>query len=223
MGDKKTRVTTVSQKYIMALAGIFLMLFLLVHLSINILMIVGDDGKLFGQAVQFMITNPLIKIMEYVLFGGFFIHILIGVIMEVSNYRARPVKYSRSLKTEKSMFSKYMIHTGVIIFIFLFIHFFHFFYVKLGFVDIPPVASGKHDFFPMAAAIFQTPLYSIIYLVSFVFLAFHLKHAFQSAFQSLGLSHNKYTPAIKVIGTIYAIVISVGFATIPIYFLFFYN
>ncbi len=216
-------MTTVSQKYIMALAGIFLMLFLIVHLSINILMIAGDDGDLFGRAVNFMVANPFIKIMEYFLFGGFIVHILLGVIMEIINYRARPVKYNRSLKTEKSMFSKYMIHTGVIIFIFLFIHFFHFFHVKLGIVEVPEVAAGAHDFFPMAVATFQTPLYSIIYLVSFVFLAFHLKHAFQSAFQSLGLNHNKYMPAIKVIGTLYAIFISVGFAIIPIYFLFFYN
>ncbi len=223
MGDKRIRITTVSQKYIMALAGIFLMLFLVVHLSINLLMVVGDDGKLFGQAVQFMLTNPLIKITEYVLFGGFIVHILLGVILWAVNNRARPVKYSKSLKTENSMFSKYMIHTGVIILIFLFIHFFHFFFVKAGIVPIPEVAEGdKHDFFSMAVVTFQNPLYSFIYLVSFVFLGFHLKHAFQSAFQSLGLNHNKYTPAIKFIGTLYAIVISVGFAIIPIYFYFFY-
>lgn len=130
MGEKRIRITTVSQKYIMSLAGIFLMLFLVMHLSINLLMIVGDEGKLFDKAVHFMITNPFIKIMEYVLFGGFLIHILIGVIMEIANYRARPVKYFKSLKTEKSLFSKYMIHTGVIIFIFLFIHMFHFFLCK---------------------------------------------------------------------------------------------
>lgn len=222
MGEKRIRITTVSQKYIMSLAGIFLMLFLVMHLSINLLMIVGDEGKLFDKAVHFMITNPFIKIMEYVLFGGFLIHILIGVIMEIANYRARPVKYFKSLKTEKSLFSKYMIHTGVIIFIFLFIHMFHFFYVKAGLVPLPEVAEHKHDFFSMAVLTFKNPLYSIIYLVSFVFLGFHLKHAFQSAFQSLGLNHNKYTPVIKAIGTIYAIAISVGFAIIPIYFYFFY-
>lgn len=222
MGDKQIRITTVSQKYIMALAGIFLMLFLVIHLTINLLMIVGDEGKLFDKAVNFMITNPLIKIVEYVLFGGFLIHILIGVILEVINYRARPIKYSRSLKTEKSMFSKFMIHTGVIIFIFLFIHMFHFFYVKTGWVSLPGVADSKHDFFPMAVEIFKNPLNSGIYLVSFVFLGFHLKHAFQSAFQTLGLNHNKYTPVIKIIGTLYAIAIAVGFAIIPIYFYFFY-
>ncbi len=207
----------------MALAGIFLMLFLVVHLTINLLMIVGDDGELFGEAVQFMITNPFIKIMEYVLFGGFLIHILLGVILEIYNYRARPIKYAKSLKTEKSRFSKYMIHTGVIIFIFLFIHFLNFFFVKVGFVPVPEYADSPHDFFPMAVVVFQNPLYSAIYLVALVFLGFHLKHAFQSAFQSLGLNHEKYTPAIKVIGTIYSIVIAVGFALIPIYFLFFYS
>ena len=223
MDNKRMRVTTVSQKYIMALAGIFLMLFLVVHLGINLLMIVGDDGELFGEAVQFMITNPLIKIMEYVLFGGFLIHILLGVILEIYNYRARPVKYAKSLKTEKSLFSKYMIHTGVIIFIFLIIHFMNFFFVKIGLVSVPEYADSAYDFFPMAVVLFQDPVYSVIYLIALVFLGFHLKHAFQSAFQSLGLNHEKYTPAIKVIGTIYAIVIAVGFAIIPIYFYFFYS
>ncbi len=223
MSNNRIKFTTVSQKYVMALAGIFLMLFLLVHLGINILMVIGDDGEMFSQAVKFMLTNPLIKITEYFLFGGFIVHILLGVIIQIYNYRARPVKYSKSIKSDQSMFSKYMIHTGILIFVFLFIHFFHFFFVKLGLVDVPASAEGKYDFFSMAVVTFQNPIYSAIYLVSFVFLGFHLKHAFQSAFQSLGLYHDKYTPAIKALGTIYALIISVGFAIIPIYFLFFYN
>ncbi len=216
-------LSSLSQKYVMALAGIFLMLFLVSHLATNILMLRGDDGEAFRGAVRFLTENPFIKIMEYVLFAGFLIHIMLGVILQIQNTRARPVKYHTRLKTETSTFSRYMFHTGVIIFIFLVIHLVNFFFVRLGWVPIPEVAEGdRYEFYEMARELFQNPWYSAIYLISFVFLGFHLKHAFQSAFQSLGLNHNKYTPAIKTIGTIYALVISIGFASIPVYFLFFH-
>ncbi len=207
----------------MALAGIFLMLFLIFHLATNLLMLAGDGGEAFGRAVEFLKLNPAIKIMEYVLFAGFLIHILLGVALQLQNYRARPVKYHKRLRTETSAFSRFMFHTGVIIFIFLVIHLINFFFVKLGWVAIPGEpgeVADQHDFFGMARIVFTNTWYVIGYIVALIFLGFHLKHAFQSAFQSLGLNHTKYTPAIKVIGTIYAIAISVGFAVIPLYFYF---
>lgn len=216
-------LSSLSQKYFMALAGIFLMLFLCAHLATNLLLLAGDGGTAFRSAVSFLTENPVIKITEYVLFAAFLIHIIIGVILQLHNYYARPVKYKTPLRTETSAFSRYMFHTGVIIFIFLVIHLVNFFFIRLGIIPVPEYAADSHDFFPMAVVLFQNPWYSLVYLVSFIFLGFHLKHAFQSAFQSLGLNHTKYTPAIKVIGTIYAIVISVGFAIIPVYFLFFYT
>ncbi len=216
-------LSSLSQKYIMALAGIFLMLFLIFHLATNLLMLAGDGGAAFGRAVEFLTQNPAIKIMEYVLFAGFLIHIILGVALQLQNTRARPVKYHKALQTETSLFSRFMFHTGVIIFIFLIIHLVNFFFVKLGWVDIPgeagQVADG-HDFFSMAQLLFANAWYVAGYILAFIFLGFHLKHAFQSAFQSLGLNHTKYTPAIKVIGTIYAIAISVGFSIIPLYFYF---
>ncbi len=222
---KKTflNLSSLSQKYVMALAGIFLMLFLVFHLATNLLMLAGDGGAAFGNAVEFLTTNPAIKIMEYVLFAGFLIHIILGVALQWHNYRARPVKYHKALKTETSRFSRFMFHTGVIIFIFLVIHLVNFFFVKLGWVSIPGEAgevADRYDFFGMAEVMFANAWYVAGYILAFVFLGFHLKHAFQSAFQSLGLNHTRYTPAIKVIGTIYALAISVGFSVIPLYFYF---
>ncbi len=207
----------------MALAGMFLMLFLIFHLATNLLMLAGDGGESFQRAVAFLTANPGIKIAEYILFAAFLIHIIIGVLLQLYNYRARPVGYHKSIQTETSAFSRFMFHTGVIIFIFLVIHLINFYFIKLGWVATPEYADSKHDFFSMAVVLFRNPWYSAIYFVSFIFLGFHLKHAFQSSFQSLGINHPKYTPAIKVIGTIYAIAISVGFAIIPVYFLFFYQ
>ncbi len=215
-------LSSLSQKYVMALAGIFLMLFLIFHLATNLLLLAGDGGKAFGEAVGFLTENPFVKVMEYVLFAGFLIHIILGVILQLHNYRSRPVKYHSALRSETSAFSRFMFHTGVIIFIFLVIHLANFFFIRLGLLPTPDYARDAHDFYSMAVVLFKNPWYSALYIVSFVFLGFHLKHAFQSAFQSLGLNHTRYTPAIQWIGTIYAIAISVGFAIIPVYFLFFY-
>ncbi len=95
----------------------------------------------------------------------------------------------------------------------------HFYFVKVGLVSAPAGAASSHDFYAMAEMLFSQPLYSIIYIFSFLVLGFHLNHSIQSGFQSLGLNHSKYTPAIKLISTIYAIAITVGFTVIPIYYL----
>ena len=115
--------SSVTKKIIMALAGLFLISFLVVHLSINLLMLLNDGGALFTEAVHFMTTNPLIKVFEIVLFGGFLIHILVGIIIQVYNWMARPNRYKVEGFSHTSFFSKYMIHTGAIVFVFLIIHF----------------------------------------------------------------------------------------------------
>ena len=145
---------------------------------------------------------------------------IIGVIIEIRNYFVRPIKYAVCSKTNTSFFSKYMIYTGLVIFIFLVLHFTNFFFVKLGWVSVPEFATDKHDFFNMGKHLFANPIFSIIYIICFIFLGFHLNHAFQSAFQTLGLNHPKYTPFIKFLATLYAIVIAVGFTIIPVYFFF---
>ena len=223
MGKIDLKLSTISSKVVMAIAGLFLMSFLIVHLSINLLMLAGDEGIKFGKAVEFMTTNPAIKIFEYVLFGGFIIHMIIGVIIEIRNYFVRPIKYAVSSKANTSFFSKYMIYTGAFIFIFLVLHFTNFFFVKLGLVSVPEFASSKHDFFTMAWHLFANPYFSTIYIICFILLGLHLNHAFQSAFQTLGLNHPKYTPFIKFISSVYSIAIVIGFSIIPVYFLFFYT
>jgi succinate dehydrogenase / fumarate reductase cytochrome b subunit len=203
----------------MAVAGLFLISFLVIHLGINLLLLLNDDGAAYSVAVVFMTTNPLIKIMEIFLFGGFAIHIVIGVTIQVQNWLARPVRYKVEGYSHLSFFSKYMIHTGAIIFIFLCVHFTNFYFVKLGFVS-PPAGLGKEDFYQMAVLLFADRFYAVLYVVLMIFLGFHLHHAFQSAFQTLGLNHTKYTPFIKAVSTIYSIVVPLGFASIPLFFMF---
>ena len=219
MGNKLISYSSITKKVVLALAGLFLISFLVVHLAINLLLLNNDDGAAFTVAVEFMTTNPLIKIMEIVLIGGFAIHIILAVIIQIYNWMARPIRYKIEAYSELSFFSKYMIHTGAIIFIFLCIHFINFYFVKLGLVS-PPEGVGKEDFYQMATLLFADKFYAVLYAVLMIFLGFHLQHAFQSAFHTLGINHTKYTPVIKAVGTIYAILIPLGFACIPLFFIF---
>jgi len=222
MNNKLIRLSSISQKIVMALAGLFLVIFLLVHLTINLMLLLDDGGAMYSVAVKFMTSNILIKIFEIFLFGGFIIHILIGLILQIKNWISRPVKYHVMNKSKTSFLSKYMIWTGLVIFIFLVIHFMNFYFVKLGFVEPPPGVS-EHDFYTMSVLLFTDKTYSIIYIILLIILGFHLNHAFQSAFQTLGFNHNRYTPAVKIIATVYSIIVAGGFIIIPLYFMFFYN
>lgn len=221
---KLLHYSSLTKKFIMAIAGLFLAVFLIVHLGINlfILPLTGNHVEIFEAAVHFMTTNVIIKVFEVVLFGGFIIHILYGLILQIQNWMARPVRYKREGFSHTSFFSKYMIHTGIVIFIFLVIHFINFYFVKLGFTEAPEgpmTVASDHDFYHMAINLFSSTWYSALYIILIIILGFHLNHAFQSAFQSLGLNHSKYTPVIKAVGTIYSIVIPLGFICIPFYFL----
>jgi succinate dehydrogenase / fumarate reductase cytochrome b subunit len=203
---------------VMAFAGLFLITFLFVHLTINLLVLLPDTDW-FNIAAHFMGTNILIKIFEVVLFGGIFIHVIYGIIIQIQNWMARPQRYKIEGWSHTSPFSKFMIHTAILIFIFLIIHMGDF-YVKakfLGQVDDVTI-NGKeyHDLGAMIIAKFHLPLYVFGYSLMMIFLGFHLHHGFQSAFQSFGLNHSKYTPLLKMLSTVVAVILSLGFITIPL-------
>ncbi len=206
----KVLFSTISKKFVMALAGLFLLLFLPVHLAIN-LMLLKPDPEPFNKAAHFMATFPLVRIMEILLLAGIAIHITTGLIIQIQNWLARPVGYAGGSKSETSFFSRFMIWTGASIMIFLVLHFFNFYFIKLGLV-----AGNPEDFYTVAHSLFRIPAYNYIYLSSFVLLGLHLYHAFSSAFQTLGLNHRIWTPVIRVIALIYAIAIPLGFGIISI-------
>lgn len=213
--------SSLSKKYIMALAGIFLMIFLVVHLAINLCLLRSDGGEWFNAAAHFMGTNYIVKVFEVFLFGGIIIHILFGIILWIKNLISRPVAYKSANKSETSFLSKYMIYTGAMILTFMIIHFMNFYFIKLGWVESPiPMINDEPDFYQIAQLLFASKAYSVLYIVLISILGFHLNHAFQSAFQSLGINHPVYTPFIKTFATVYSIVIVVGFNIIPLFFLF---
>ena len=212
--------SSITKKVLMALAGLFLVTFLCVHLGINLMLLKDDGGRMFTEAATFMGTNSLIKVFEIALFAGFLLHIIFGVLVSFQNRAARPIAYACSNSSETSLFSKYMFHTGIIVFIFLFLHFIDFYFIKIGLVA-PPPGIASHDFYHRTLLLFSTPWYSLLYIISFVFLGIHLNHAIQSAFQTLGWNHSKYTDAVKFIGSAYSVFIALGFSLVPVYIYFF--
>jgi len=206
----KAIYSSISKKFIMALAGLFLLLFLPVHMIIN-LMLLKSDPEPFNKAAHFMATFPIIRIVEIILITAIITHISWGVYLQIRNWLARPVGYVSGNKSQTSFFSKFMIWTGASILTFLIIHFFNFYFIRLGLVQGNP-----EDFYSVAHQLFKIPAYNYIYLVCFTLLGLHLFHAFSSAFQTLGLNHRIWTQVIKIFAWIYAIALPLGFAFISI-------
>lgn len=212
--------SSITTKVAMALAGLFLVTFLSVHLAINLLLLLDDGGEAFASAAEFMATNPLIRLFEVVLLFSFGLHMFLGMLVSGRNRAARPTGYDAGERTPTSFLSRYMFHTGMIVLLFLAVHAADFYLIKVGLLD-PPAGIGRHDFYARAMVLFSSPLYSLFYALSFVALGFHLNHAFQAAFQTLGLNHSRYMGIVRMAGTAYAIVVSAGFAFIPLKLAFF--
>jgi succinate dehydrogenase / fumarate reductase cytochrome b subunit len=206
----KIYFSSISKKFVMALAGLFLLTFLPVHFVINLLLLKSDPGP-FNKAAHFMATFPVVKIIEVVLMAAIILHICYGIWLQIQNWLARPVGYAGGQKAETSFFSRFMIWTGATVLTFLALHFFNFYFIKLGLVKGDP-----ENFYSVAHNLFKIPAYNYIYLTCFVLLGFHLFHAFSSAFQTLGLNHRIWTPVVKTVAWIYAIVLPAGFAFISI-------
>jgi succinate dehydrogenase / fumarate reductase, cytochrome b subunit len=211
----KVLFSSISKKFVMALAGLFLLTFLPVHLGIN-LMLLKDDPEPFNKAAHFMATFPVVKIIEIVLFAAILIHLTYGILLQIQNWLSRPIGYVSGNKSETSFFSKFMIWTGATILTFLILHFFNFYFIKLGLVK-----GNAEDFYSVAHSLFRIPAYVYIYLACFLLLGFHLYHAFYSAFRTLGLEHRIWSPVVRIVAVVYAIIIPAGFASIAIILSFF--
>ena len=167
----KILFSAVSKKFVMALAGLFLLLFLPVHLGIN-LMLLRSDPEPFNSAAHFMATFPLVKVVEIVLILAILVHITYGFILQIQNWRSRPVRYAVRNKSATSAFSRFVIWTGGSVLIFLVIHFFNFYFIKLGIVGGDP-----ENFYSVAHQLFASQGYVILYWVCFLLLGFVGEHA----------------------------------------------
>lgn len=182
------------------------------------------SGDLFNIGAHFMGTNPLIKIVEPVLALGFLFHIVWAFILTLHNMKARPVNYSVANKAEATWASKNMFVLGVIVLGFLALHLANF-YVKIKFTGSPLLEEVNvggvmmENAYNLVSELFKNPVYSILYIIWVFFLWFHLTHGFWSAFQTIGLNNQIWIKRWKAVAYVYATVIAVGFAVIPLYFL----
>jgi len=207
---KKIFASSLSQKFTMTLAGLFLLVFLPVHLIINLLLL-KDDPEPFNTAAEFMASFPLIKAVEVLLIAAILVHVSNGIYLQIMNWLRRPVTYASGNRSETAFFSRFMIWTGSSVLIFLILHFFNFYFMRLGLVKGDP-----GDFYSVAHELFKIPLYNYIYLACFALLGLHLYHAIVSAARTLGLSHRIWTPVVQIVALIYALVIPAGFAIISV-------
>lgn len=219
----KMLTSTLGKKLLMSLTGLFLISFLTIHLIGNLAIFSSDEGLAFNAYAAFMSTNPLIGTISYLLYAGILLHVFVAFVLYFSNSSARPVKYKVQKSSENSSWeSRSMTLLGILILAFLLIHLKDFWwqYKHDGGYQFTEDANGNRDIYSLVIEQFKTPFALISYLIGLVALFFHLKHGFQSAFQTLGLEHRKYTPVIKGIGLIYSIVVPLGFALMPIYVFF---
>jgi len=216
--------SSIGKKLLMSLTGLFLILFLIVHLIGNLQLLKDDGGMSFNVYARFMTSNPLIKTIGYGNYFFIILHAFVGVSLAIYNRSAKGQKYAVSNNNKTTWASKNMALLGTLILAFIFIHMGDFWLkMKLGqlpMVSYPGVEGEMKDLYFRVAEAFKNPILVGTYVVGMVILAFHLLHGFQSAFQTLGINHHKYTPAIKAIGVAYAILVPLGFAIIPIWHFF---
>jgi succinate dehydrogenase / fumarate reductase, cytochrome b subunit len=214
-----SNLASLTKKYIMGLTGLFLIVFLLVHCGLNCLIFVDlfnpdDNGATFLHAAHFMGTNILMRTLEIGLVIGFLVHIVDGFVLYFQNKSARPVDYAYSKPSKNSpWYSRSMALLGTLILFFLIIHASDFW--------IPNRASqfmtGEEiNLFDKMKAVFSNGWMVALYLGGCFSLFWHLLHGFQSTFQSMGWNHSKYNGIIHTIGTVYAVLIPILFASMPI-------
>mgnify|MGYP001178435105 FL=1 len=212
--------SSLGKKYLMALTGLFLCSFLVIHLLGNVALF--TNPLQFNEYTRFMSSNPIIRVMEILLVLGFLTHIIDAIMLSRANRLAKPTKYAMD-KKKSSWYSRNMGLTGSIILAFLILHLQSFWYeYKFGEVLMTEDSNGHEikDMYTIVITAFQQGWYSSIYVIAMILLGSHLNHGFQSAFQSIGLRHKKYTPSLKKIGAGFALLITLGFVSFPIYFYF---
>lgn len=213
--------SSIARKVAMALSALFLIIFLIIHLAVNVTSLFS--AEVFNDLSHFMGTNPLIQFaMQPVLIFGVVFHFVMGFILEIRNKKARNVKYAKfNGAASASWMSRNMVVSGAVILAFIVLHFIDFWIPEINtkyvLGDMSGVLPGQegYRYFEELQHKF-VPIWRVAaYVVAFIFLGLHLAHGFQSAFQSIGFN-NKYTKCVKNLGVIYSIVIPLGFIIIAL-------
>lgn len=208
--------SSIGKKVAMAISGLFLVLFLTQHFSINLLSIFSESS--FNEVSHFMGNNPIVQfILQPILILGVLFHFSMGFILELQNSGSRSVKYaSYKGSANASWMSRNMIYSGIVILSFLGLHFYDFWVPEMNYKYIEVLPLNPDRYFEELVHKFESPVRVGIYVLSFVFLALHLLHGFASSFQSVGVN-NKYSKTIKYFTVAFSVVIPSGFIFIALF------
>lgn len=219
MTFKQLFSSSIGKKFTMAFTGLFLVLYLIIHAGVNASIFLNDGGESFNTYAHFMSHNWIVRILEIGLFAGFIIHIIQGLIVWRQNAAARPVRYaSNKPERNSTWYSRSMGLLGSLLLLFLVMHLAHFWFPTK--VALYGQGDAEHNLFLQMKEIFTNPIWVVLYLIGLIALFWHLLHGFQSAWQTLGVNHRRYTPIIKTAGVVYSVLITVLFALMPLAFLF---
>jgi succinate dehydrogenase / fumarate reductase cytochrome b subunit len=210
---RRTFGSSLGRKYLMAATGLLLVGFLVVHLGGNLLIYSGPRAQAFDEYAAKLDGNPLLPVAEIALALLFVVHIALALRVTLENREARSQGYAvRASLGQKTLASASMILTGLLVLVFLVVHLFDFRVGKLLHEPGTSLAS-------LVRRRLATPVGAGIYLLGVLALGVHLRHAFRSAFQSLGVSHPHLNPILERAGWAVAILLAAGFASFPLYFL----
>ena len=214
--------SSVGKKWVMALTGIFLITFLIVHAGINACIWANDGGLMFNKAAHFMGSTIVIRVMEVGLFIGILIHVIQGYVLEFSNRSKRKKGYKVNMGNKGSKwYSRGMGLLGTILLLFFIIHWYHFWIPSRftgieGSIKLPGSEKELHDVYSLMQVTFSELWVVVVYVIACISLCWHLIHGFQSAFRTMGMSSPKYVTLVKNIGFAYAVFISAVFAMMPV-------
>ena len=216
MAKSSVLSSSIAKKVAMALSGLFLILFLAQHFFINSTSVFSPDT--FNIISHFMGNNPVVQfVIQPILIIGVIFHFVMGIVLEYQNYKARPIGYVKNNgAANASWASRNMIISGLVVLAFMLLHFYDFWVPEMvyKYVDVKPLDETRY--FAELTHKFVSPVRTSIYAVSFVLLALHLWHGFNSSFQSVGFN-NKYSKALHKLGYAFAIVVPVGFIFIALF------
>jgi succinate dehydrogenase / fumarate reductase cytochrome b subunit len=206
--------SSIGKKIMVALAGLLLCGFLITHLAGNLFLFAGAPA--FNRYAEFLESQALLPLAEGGLALLFLIHIALSVRARLANMAARPVAYEMYAgKGARTPGSSTMAITGSLVLLFLVVH--------VATIKYQVGGAKGPDLFAHVTGWFRNPLYAGFYVLALAGVGLHLSHGVQSAFQTLGLNHPRYTPAIKALGLAFAVLVALAFASMPIYFGFFYS
>jgi succinate dehydrogenase / fumarate reductase cytochrome b subunit len=192
---KETFTSSVGKKLVMAFTGLFLILFLIVHVSLNACIWANDGGEMFNRAAHFMGANIVPRILEIGLFIGLLLHIIQGYMLTVQNRSKRSIGYAVSYKEGSKWYSRSMAILGTLLLLFLILHLSNFWLPNRSSQGLH--LSGEIDLYAKMRDTFSgrdgiTVATIFVYVLGCLALGYHLAHGFQSAFKTMGVHNKKY-------------------------------